>query len=376
MDGDDAASAGTGSAADTDGDEPGGEGRDAFDRLGTLGIEEEFFVVDDSGRPASGIDDLVYGDEPPEPLAGRIDHELFQFIVETQTPIIEAADDAAETLRAIREALLAHAEASGYRIAAAGLHPAARWRELDHARKERYRAQLDRIQYPQHRNTTAGLHVHVGVDDADRAVWVANELRRYLPPILALSANSPFWNGFDTGLASARAVVFETLPNTGMPGRFADFDDYRRLERRMVESGSVKDRGELWFDVRPHTGHGTVEVRIPDAQADPNRVLAFTEYVHALVVDLAERHADGESSTPVRREYLDENKWRALRHGHDATFLTDDGEVGLGAFVDRETDRLGVSGIRDLYDAESGAATQRRHARDGGLDAVCRAITV
>jgi len=346
--------------------------RDAFARMGTLGIEEEFYVVDEAGYPTAGIDDLIYGSEPPEPLVDRLDHELFQFTIETQTPLIERPANAGDQLSRIREALLDHAADYGYRIAAAGLHPTAKWRELDHATKPRYRAQLDRIQYPQHRNTTAGLHVHVGVDDADKATWIANELRWYLPPILALSANSPFWNGFDTGLASARAKVFENLPNTGIPSAFEDFDAYRRFERRMVETGSINDRGELWYDVRPHTGHGTVEVRTPDAQADPDRVLAIVEYVHALVTDLADRYADSESRPSLRRELLDENKWRAMRYGHDAEFVTRSGDdtVSLGTLIDREADRLGVDGIRDLYEAPSGATIQRRVHDDEGSDAL------
>jgi len=342
--------------------------RDAFARMGTLGIEEEFYVVDDAGRPTPGIDDLIYGSEPPEPLVDRLDHELFQFTIETQTPLIERPDDAADELARIRAALLDHATDHGYRVAAAGLHPSAKWRELDHATKPRYRAQLDRIQYPQHRNTTAGLHVHVGVDDADKATWIANRLRWYLPVVLALSANSPFWNGFDTGLASARAKVFENLPNTGIPSAFEDFEAYQRFERRMVETGSINDRGELWYDVRPHTGHGTVEVRTPDAQSDPDAVLAIVEYVHALVLDLADRYADGESPPELRRELLDENKWRAMRYGHDAEFVTRSGEdtVSLGTLVDRECDRLDIDGLRDLYETPSGAAKQRRiHDEDG-----------
>jgi carboxylate-amine ligase len=344
--------------------------------MGTLGIEEEFFVVDEAGRPTAGSDDLVYGAEPPEPLVDRIDHELFKFVVETQTPTIERVDRAGEILRETRAALVDHAAAHGLGIAAAGLHPAARWRTLEHAEKPRYRSQLDRIQYPQHRNTTAGLHVHVGVDDADKATWVANELRRYLPPLLALSANSPYWNGHDTGLASARAKVFEALPNTGMPTRFEDFETFRRFERRMVERDAVADRGELWYDVRPHTGHGTVEVRTPDAQAAAGRTLAFAEYVHALVVDLAERYEDGESATTIRRETLDENKWRAMRYGRDATFLTPDleGAITLSRFVERETDRLGVDGLRRLLEAEGGARRQRRLLTRDGLDAVCAAL--
>ena len=235
--------------------------REAFARMGTVGVEEEFFVVDAAGRPTSGTDELVYGATPPDPLVDRLDHELFQCTIETETPTLAGPDGIEAALTAAREALVEHAASEGYGIAAAGLHPAAKWRELDHARKERYRAQLERIQYPQHRNTTAGLHVHVGVDDADKATWIANELRWYVAPLLALSVNSPFWCGFDTGLASARAKVFEGLPNTGIPTHFADFDAFDRFKRRMLETGAIDDRGELWYDVRPLAGHGTVEVR-------------------------------------------------------------------------------------------------------------------
>ncbi|ELZ98744.1 carboxylate-amine ligase [Haloferax mucosum ATCC BAA-1512] len=351
---------------------------DAFDRMGTLGVEEEFYIVDADGRPTSGIDDLVYGPEPPELLSGRLDHELFEFTIETQTPRIEDLSDVASAVTSVREALVEHASNHGYRIAAAGLHPAAKWRELDHAAKPRYQAQLDRIQYPQHRNTTAGLHVHVGIDDADKAVWIANELRWYLAPLLSLSANSPFWNGFDTGLASARAKIFENLPNTGIPTAFDDFDDYQQFERRMVEHGSIEDRGELWYDVRPHTGHGTVEIRTPDAQTDPDRVVDFVEYVYALVSDLAERYESGESGTSVRRELLDENKWRATRHGRDASFITPDSEgvVSLESFVESESDRLDVDGLRNLLDAESGAVVQRRIHDTSGIDALCEYLTL
>ncbi len=353
----------------------------AFTEWGTLGIEEEFFVVDDRGRPTAGTDELVYESDPPDLLVDRLDHELFKCVIETQTPLIENSTNARQQLFAVREALVDHADDHGFAIAGAGLHPLARWRELEHAEKPRYRSQLDRIQYPQHRNTTAGLHVHVGVDDADKATWIANELRWYLPVMLALSANSPFWNGFDTGLASARAKIFEGLPNTGMPTAFSSFEEYLAFERRMVEAGSVEDRGELWWDVRPHSGHGTVEVRTPDAQADPDHVMAFVEYVHALVIDLGERYEDAtnpweryRSGDPVRRELLDDNKWRAIRHGHDASFLEPDGgTVSLGEVVERERNRLDVSGIVDVYEAESGAERQRRmHAE--GADALCESL--
>ena len=350
-----------------------------FTRMGTLGIEEEFYIVDDDGRPVSGIEELIYNSEPPAILDDRLDHELFQCTIETQTPLIESPADAGATLREVRTALVDHAAAHGFRIAAAGLHPAAKWRELDHATKPRYKAQLDRIQYPQHRNTTAGLHVHVGVDDADKAVWIANELRWYLSPVLALSANSPFWNGFDTGLASARCKVFENLPNTGVPTRFEDFEAFQAFEQRMVETDSINDRGELWYDVRPHTGHGTVEIRTPDGQSDPAVVDAVVEYIHALVEDLAARYEDGEApTTTLRRELLDENKWRAIRHGHAASFLGQDGEsvIDLDEVIDREADRLGVQGIQDVLDRPSGSQHQRELMAESGIDGLCESLVL
>jgi len=354
---------------------------DAFAEMGTLGVEEEFFVVDERGVPTAGSDELVYEGDPPEILEDRVDHELFKFVVETQTPKLDGPSEAPEAIEEVRAAMVAYAEEYDVRIAGAGLHPGARWREHEHAEKPRYRSQLDRIQYPQHRNTTAGLHVHVGVDDPDKAVWVANRLRWHAPVMLALSANSPYWNGFDTGLASARAKVFEALPNTGMPTAFDSFEAFQAFERRMVEHGSIADRGELWYDVRPHSGHGTVEVRAPDAQADPDVVSAFVEYSHALVVEYAERYEDHPEPFAVdglRRELLDENKWQATRYGHESSFVSRDGEgaVDLGEVVDRECERLGVSGIRDVFDAESGSERQRRLLAEEGERALYESLVL
>jgi carboxylate-amine ligase len=349
---------------------------DVFGELGTVGIEEEFFVVDGRARPTSGTDELVYQGDPPDVLANRLDHELFTFVIETRTPTIDSIGNARERLLEVRTALVEYARSMGYGIAVAGLHPAAKWQRLEHVEKPRYATQLDRIQYPQHRNTTAGLHVHVGVDGAEKAVWIANELRWYLPVILALSVNSPYWNGFDTGLASARTKIFEGLPNTGMPTAFEGIDEYLAFERRLLEAGSINDRGELWWDVRPHTGLGTVEVRTPDAQADPERVLAIVEYVHALVMDLAARFEDGASGHEHRRELLEENKWRALRHGREASFIAREGSgtVDLGTVVRRECSRLDVPALRQLHDAESGAGRQRRIHEEAGFDALCESL--
>jgi carboxylate-amine ligase len=350
------------------------DAEDNFARMGTLGVEEEFFVVDAEGWPTDRVDALVDG-EPPAALAGSLDREAYDCTVETKTEVCPDLDAVERQVGATREALVEHAARHGLGVAAAGLHPAVDWR--DHGcSDERYRAMRDRLRYPQWRNTTAGLHVHVGVDDPDKAVWIANQVRWYLPVMLALSANSPFYEGLDTGLASARAKVFGELPRTGVPPAFESFDDYAGFERTLLDTGSIRDPGEVWYDVRPHAEHGTVEVRAPDAQTRPDRVAALVEYVHALVTDLGERWEDGEDGRDYRRALLAENRWRAARHGHDASFLQCDGAgvVALGTVVDRECDRLGVSGIRRLLRDGSGAAEQRCTFERGGLDAVCTAL--
>lgn len=371
-------------------------GDDPFGAQGTIGIEEEFYLVDETGRPASGTDALCYEHDPPEILDGRLDHELFTFVIETQTPVIDSLDDAPATLAEIRTALAEYAEEHGFRVAAAGLHPTARWREHEHVSKPRYRRQLDRIQFPQHRNITAGLHVHVGVSDPSKAVWIANELRWYLPFILAVSANSPFWNGFDTGLATARASVFESLPNTGMPTAFSGYEAYTQLERTLLETNSIRDRGEIWFDVRPHTEYGTVEVRTPDAQADEEVVLAIVEYVHRLVETLGDgydRGADDDASAfadihapwavppadgdlDAAHAVLCENKWRAIRHGHDASFIDRPGvrEVALDVVAEGEIDRLDLDRLDAVVAEPSGADCQRTELETGGTDALRRSI--
>ncbi|MFW5929698.1 MAG: glutamate--cysteine ligase [Halobacteriota archaeon] len=347
----------------------------AFDRRGTVGVEEEFYVVDAESHEPRSTRDLL--ESPPADL-GELDTELFEFVVETKIPVAEDVDGAFEAVRRRRQALVDHAAEHGFEVLSAGLHPTARWDEhVDlHVDEPRYRDQLDRIGYPQHRNLTAGLHVHVGVDDADEAVWIADEIRRYLPLFLALSANSPYWYGRDTRLASARAVVFENLPNTGMPGGFGDWKSYSALVDRMVEDDAVRDSGELWWDVRPHPGHGTVEVRSPDAQTDVRRVEAFVELVRALVLELGGRYEAGEDHRVQPWWTLDENRWRAARHGRDADFLWGDrGEVGVESLFDRLLYGLDVERADVLFD-ETGAERQRAAHADGGFDAVLDSVRV
>ncbi len=349
-------------------------GREAFDERGTVGVEEEYFVVDgETLEPVPAADALF--DDVPDELEGHVGTELFKFVFETTTEKSDTLEQAREEMRRKRVSLAEHARDHGYEVLVAGLHPTALWDEHEHAEGERYESQLDRIGYPQHRNITAGLHVHVGLDDADEAVRVADEARRYLPLLLAASANSPFWYGRDTGLASARAVIFENLPNTGIPSRFGDWDTFRSFERRMVEDGSVADRGEIWWDVRPHTEYGTVEIRSPDAQTSLDRSFAFVALCRALILELAE----SDDHTEPRRELLNENKWRAARYGHDASFMRlDEGTVTFDEAFAEVLDALDSSyedEIETLRSA-SGARRQRDEYAKGGEERLKESIRI
>lgn len=349
---------------------------DVFTTRGTVGIEEEFTIVDpDTLEPQPASDTLL--DNPPGRLAEHLDVELFKCVLETKSPIIKDVDDAAAEIQERRQMFCEYASENGYAVAAAGLYPGARWRRLEHVKKPRYAKQLDAIRYPQHRNLTAGLHVHIGMDDPDRAVRVADAVREHLPLLLACSANSPFWNGYDTGLASARAVIFENLPNTGIPTAFNDFETFNGFERMMLDTGSIRDRGALWYDIRPHTAYGTVEVRAPDTQIEGERVVAFVHLIHRLVTHLAERIEAGEEPADVRHELLQQNKWRAARHGHDADLIKAGKPVPLGRQLETLADTISLQNRHvDALLEPSGAAQQRAGFEQDGLRGACRSTVL
>lgn len=346
-----------------------------FTASGTIGTEEEFFIIDpDTLRPVDAAEELM--EDPPGPLEDHLDTELFGCTIEVQAHISDSIADAQQELRSQRDALQDHAADHGYALVGGGLYPAADSEDLAPTDKPRYNSMRQRLRYPQEQNLTAGMHVHVGVDDPDQAVRICDAIRPHLPMLLGLSAASPFWRGRETGLASTRALLFTDLPNTGIPTRFGDWDSFRSFEQQMLRTDSIADRGELWWDVRPHTGYGTVEVRVMDSQADPDRACGLLRLVHALVQDLAERYEDGCSIEPVRHELLEQDRWQALRHGHDARLIDGDDRDGLRDRAGTLIDRLGLDDdplVTGLRDGSSAQRQLRAHA-DGGMDAVLREL--
>jgi len=207
------------------------------------------------------------------------------------------------------------AEARGLAIGAAGTHPFAMWEDQRIVRRPRYRDLIAGLQFVARQELIFGIHVHVGLDDPDKAIHVVNGMRVHLPVLLALSANSPFWRGQSTGMLSARTPIFRAFPRVGIPPRYEDYADWSRRIEFMVDSRVISDYTYLWYDVRPHPQFGTVEIRVMDSQTRLEHTVGLAALAQAMVKELAEHFESGEELSRYPYEMLDENKWLAARHG-------------------------------------------------------------
>src|SRR4051794_29685445 len=198
--------------------------------------------------------------------AGEIKPELHESVLEIATPPCSGITEADGRLRALRRQVAERAAAKGLAIASSGTHPFARWEDQRISPDQRYRQLISDIGFVARQELIFGLHVHIGMDDPDKAVHVANGMRVHLALLLALSANSPFWRGERTGLASARTPIFRQFPRVGIPPHYAGWEDWTRRIAFMQESGTIEDHTWMWYDVRIHPSFGTVEVRAMDAQ--------------------------------------------------------------------------------------------------------------
>ena len=287
----------------------------------TLGVELELQILDPQTKNlvsgASRIIERAQDDVHVKP-------ELIQSTIELNTNVCpNVAAVRIELSERIRQ-LLALCDELGYEIASAGTHPFAEWSEQQVTPKDRYQRLVDRCQWPARRLMIFGLHVHVGVQSGEKAIAVFNSLTTYLPHLLALSASSPFFNGLDTGLASSRVKVFESLPTAGLPYRLLNWAEFQRLMITLVNAQAIESIREVWWDVRPHPDFGTVEIRICDGLPTLDEVIAMTAMIQALVVWLGDQYDDG-TYLPLQRYWIvRENKWRASRWALDADIIIDE----------------------------------------------------
>jgi carboxylate-amine ligase len=289
----------------------------------TVGIEEEFAIVD----PA--ILDLEHRFEEmqaaclrdPE-LAPAVKGELIDTEIEIRSGRGETFADAAERQRARRSRLFAVAEEMGLALAAMGTHPWANYLDQHIIDTEHYRRLEQDLRWVAQRNNTWSLHVHVGVRGPDRAVAVSDKMRELLPPLLALSANSPFLDHRDTGLHSVRTEIFtRTFPRCGVHEPFGDWRTYADFVRLLESTGSIAEATQLWWSVRPHHAFGTVEVRICDAQTRGDESLNLAALITACVAQVAIELDEGASPELLRGREIEENLWRAIRYGMDGEMI-------------------------------------------------------
>ena len=287
----------------------------------TLGIEEELMIVDEETLDLSNSIERLLDDLRDVPTEGEVKPELMEGVCEIATTPVRNAGEAGEQLRALRRTVNQVAQRHGLAIGSAGTHPFALWEDQRIVARPRYRDLISGLQFVARQEIIFGIHVHVGLDDADKAVHVANGMRVHVPLLLALSANSPFWRGQVTGLESTRTPIFRAFPRVGIPPRYEDFDDWSRRMEFMVDSKVIRDYTYQWYDVRPHPNFGTVEIRAMDSQTRVEHTLGFAALIQAMVKELAEHYEAGKELSRYPYEMLDENKWIAARHGLDGDLV-------------------------------------------------------
>jgi len=283
----------------------------------SLGVEEELCIVDAaSGELVPRIEEVM--SRLPVELSESVSYELFQSVLETKTPACSTVSEAEGHLRSLRNRVGSWTAACGASLACAGTHPFSRYAEQKITAQERYERVIETLRWVAEREVIFGQHVHVAVPGPEESIIAHNRLSENAPLLLALSANSPFWQGMDTGFESTRVKIFETFPRAGLPPAFGTYEEFEGYVDLMVEAGAMDDYTFCWWDVRPHPKMGTIELRVLDAQTSLTNASALTALTQCMVVQFLSEEGP---LKPYDREMAQENKWRAARHGLDASFF-------------------------------------------------------
>jgi carboxylate-amine ligase len=339
----------------------------------TVGLEEEFAILDpETLSLAQRFAELAGAAEADEVLAASLAGELIQSEIEIRSGRGEDLADAVARQREVRARLFRLAQDRGALLGATGTHPWSPWQEQLIIDTDHYRRVERDLQYVAWRNNTWSMHVHVGVRGADRAVAVCDRLRAVLPELLALSSNSPFLDGRDSGLHSARSQIFtKSFPRCGIPEAFGSFRAYADYVDFLVRTGSIVEHTQLWWSVRPHHAFGTVEMRIADAQTTAEGSTALAGLIVSCVAQAATDLDEGLPYEPPPGRLLEENLWRAIRYGLDGKLIDLDRaeEFPAAAIGDRllawTAPARAALGIDVELPAESGAQRQRRMLEEG-----------
>ncbi len=299
----------------------------------TYGIEEEFFLVEPVSRDLVSALPPGFLRECRVQLAERVGEEMQRAQVELTSPVLHSPAQARKSLTSLRQQLGQIANLHGLGLLASGTHPSAKWELQGHTDKARYDRLVDDYQIVGRRNLVNGLHVHVGVPDGIDRVVLMNRLMPWLPMFLALSTSSPFWGGQRTGLLSYRQAAYDEWPRAGIPDAFEDESAYGDFVELLTRCGALEDGSFLWWNIRPSARYPTLELRISDACTRLDDALALAAAFRCLVRAHLRREDLGVQRTSLSRRIVDENRWRAKRHGTAADFI-DEGTRSPVAFAD------------------------------------------
>ena len=347
----------------------------------TIGIEEEYQTIDPETYDLRSHIQAEIVEKGKRQLNERVKAEMHQSVVEVGTGVCKTIREADEDLRDLRRRMLALSGENGLFLVSGATHPFADWRAQDVYPDERYLQLVEDMQIVARANLIFGLHVHVGIEDRETLIQLMNQMRYFLPHLLALSTNSPFWIGMNTGLKSYRCKVFDRFPRTNIPDTFGSWSDFENFVNLLVRTNCIDNAKKIWWDVRPHPFFGTLEIRVCDIPMRVDETLAIAALIQATAVKLFRLHAKNQSWRQYSRALLMENKWRALRYGLDGK-LIDFGQerevperqliLEYLEWVDDVLDELGsreaVEHVHWILEHGTGADRQLRAWEESGHD--------
>jgi glutamate---cysteine ligase / carboxylate-amine ligase len=339
----------------------------------TIGIEEEYQTIDPETRDLRSHIGLEILEKGKAVLTERVKPEMHQSVVEVGTRICRNIQEAKEEIGLIRHQMVRLAHQNGLRLAAAASHPFADWSKQEIYPDQRYHTIVEDLQMVARANLIFGLHVHIGIEEPETAIHIMNAARYFLPHILALSTNSPFWRGMDTGLKSYRCKVFDKFPRTNIPDYFPSYGEYESFVNLLIKTNCIDNAKKIWWDIRPHPYFNTLEFRICDIPMRADETIALAALIQATVAKLYKLHSMNQGFRLYRRALIMENKWRALRYGIDGKLI----DFGKGTevplhdlmqeyfeLIDDVVDELGsrqeINYIREILNNGTGADRQLR----------------
>ncbi len=344
----------------------------------TIGVEEEYQIIDSAGDLHSHIDALLAAATPR--LGDKVKREMMQSVVEVGTSICENVEEARAQLADMRGTLASLLEPEALRIACAGTHPFSRWHEQEITQHDRYKMLEEELQDVVRSLLIFGLHIHVGIPDRELRIEVLNEARYFLPHLLALSTSSPFWMGRNTGLKSYRSVIWSSFPRTGIPPELNSYDEYENYVDLLVKTGSIDNGKKIWWDLRAHPSFPTLEFRVCDQTTRLEETICIAALIQAICAKLLQLRARNLGFRKYMPALIGENKWRAIRYGLDGK-LIDFGKqaevpmrqlaLELVEFVDDVVDDLGSrSAVEYVHTilAEGTSADRQLAVLQGGGD--------